>query len=71
MQLSEESICFKVNDKPTTLSIEGSHNSGFMYSVRWFDANFVRDLECASLMFNKDIMKDMVLLANKIDKSVS
>lgn len=56
-------------DKPTRLSVEGSHNSGFMYSVRWYDANFVRDLECANMNFDKEITSKMVALANKVDKN--
>jgi hypothetical protein len=67
IQLNEDGISYDVNDKPTRIGIEGSNNSGFMYSVRWYDAKFVRDLECANMKFDKEITTKMVSLASQVD----
>lgn len=69
IQLNEDGLRYDVNDKPTRVTIEGSHTSGFMYSVRWYDANFVRDLECANTKYDNSITNKIIELANKIDKN--
>jgi len=68
MQLNEDGLTYDVNDKPTRINIEGSHNSGFMYSVRWYDKNFVHELQCANLTYDKRITEKIIVLANTIDK---
>lgn len=68
IQLNEDGLRYDVSDKPTRLTIEGSHNSGFMYSVMWYDRNFVQNMECANMRYDQSIQKGMIDLAKKIDE---
>lgn len=67
IQLNKDGLRYDVHAKPTRITIEGSHNAGFMYSVRWYDKDFIRDLECANLQYDKSIVNKMITLARKID----
>jgi hypothetical protein len=69
IQLNEDGLRYDVNDKPTRVTIEGSQNYGFIYSVRWYDKNFMRALECANLKYDNIITDKIIALANKIDKT--
>ena len=55
MKLNKVGLTYEVNDKPTRITVEGSQNSGFMYSVKWFDRNYAREIECANNDFNQNI----------------
>lgn len=70
IKLNPEGLTYDVNDKASRISVEGSDNSGFVYSVRWYDEKFVRDLECAKSDFKDNIIFQMINLAKKIDGGV-
>jgi hypothetical protein len=67
IKLNQEGLTYDVNDKPSRLSVEGSVNSGFIYSVRWYDEKFVRDLECAKSDLKENLIFQMVNFSKKID----
>ncbi len=71
VQISSESVRYDVNKKPGDVFVEGSVNSGFIYTVSWFDKTFSHSLECANMNFSHDIIPKMINLAIKIDKSIS
>lgn len=68
MQLNTETTRYDVNNKPTSIDVEGNQHSGFHYSIRWFDNKYNHDLECANMKYDKKISEEMIYLANKIDK---
>lgn len=70
-RLGKSTVKYVVNNKPTTISVEGSINSGFMYRVSWFDNTFIHDLECANMNFDKKITITMIDHAKLIDKSIA
>lgn len=70
VRLGKSVVKYLVNNKPTTINIEGSINSGFMYKVHWFDNTFIHELECANMDFNEKITVTMVDYARLIDKSL-
>lgn len=69
-QLSEETTEYLVNKKPSNKAIEGNTNTGFVYSLNWYTNNNMNTLECANKDFQKNILDEMILLANKIDKDI-
>jgi len=70
VKLGKSTVTYVVNSKPTTINVEGSINSGFMYRVSWFDNTFIHDLECANMNFDKEITTTMIDYARLIDKSL-
>lgn len=65
--IAKEDVKELVNGKVTISEVVGNEQSGFVYSVEWFDQTFFRKLECASALFNKDALNKTVALANSID----
>ncbi len=58
-----------VNNKYSSLDVEGTSDSGFLYTVSWYTQDTMRILECANKVYDKEIAKRTIELANKIDKS--
>lgn len=69
IQLAKEDVTYDVNKKPTTSEVEGSENSGFTYTVRWYDDTFAHELECANMLYDKTITENVLSLANRIDNN--
>lgn len=69
VEISAETVRYDVNKKPTDIFVQGSVNSGFVYSVNWFDNSFAHALDCASMNYDKNLIEQVIALANKIDKS--
>ena len=69
IQLNAEGLGYEVNDKPTRITVEGNINSGFMYSIRWYDKNFAREIECANNDMKESIKTKMLEFAKKVDIS--
>lgn len=69
VQLAQETTEYLVNKKPSNKLIEGNLNSGFVYSVNWYTDNSMKTLECANKKLDQEIMKNVISLANKVDKS--
>lgn len=67
VQVEESFARYDVNNKLTTLEVEGNNNSGFLYNIFWFDNNYYRQLECATTTYSKDTLMKTIGLAKKID----
>lgn len=68
IQFFNEITRYLINNKPSSMTAKGSNKSGFVYTIDWIDKNNLRELECATMIFDKEIMNKMIVLANKIDK---
>ncbi len=69
VQVEESYARYDVNNKLTTVEVEGNNNSGFLYNVFWFDLNYYRQLECATKAFSRDSVDRTIELAKKIDQA--
>ena len=69
-KLRKSSVSFKVNDKPTITSVEGSEQTGFLYTIAWYDSTFKHVFECANMSFDKTIADKMLAYAILIDHSL-
>ena len=58
---------YLINKQPSSKSIRGSLNSGFVYEVTWFGKTSMSQLECANYNFDKEFMSRLIVLAEKID----
>lgn len=67
--IPKEDINYKVNGKITVMNVTGEPNSGFMYSVDWYDNNYFRELKCANRKFSPSIMDASLELARIIDNN--
>jgi hypothetical protein len=67
VQVEEAFANYDVNGKLTVIDVQGNDNSGFLYNVSWFDANYYRQLECATESFSKATQNQTIELARKID----
>lgn len=67
--IPKEDATDDVNGKITVKNITGEPNSGFMYSVDWYDDNYFRELKCANEKFNQYIMNQTIDLARIIDNN--
>lgn len=65
--IPNEIATYKINNKVTTINVEGNKESGFVYNIQWWDKNFKRDLECATKEYSSSKMEPMIELAKKID----
>lgn len=70
VKISEDSVRYDVNNKPTIITVRGGRSNGFMYTVSWYEKKFIHDLECANMTYNKAITNGVIELANKIDKEI-
>ncbi|PRC93006.1 hypothetical protein [Solimicrobium silvestre] len=66
VRINADSVAYEVNSHLTTLNVEGSNESGFMYTVNWADSVFWNQLECAQDTFDKSIIHRMSAYASKI-----
>ncbi len=68
--IPEEDATKDVNGKITVANITGEKNSGFLYSVDWYDNSFFREIKCAKTDYSSDILAAVVELARQIDNNV-
>lgn len=66
--LDKETTEYLVNKKPSNKSIAGNWNTGFLYTVNWYTNNRLMTLKCANKRFKPTLIKNMVEVANNIDK---
>ena len=65
--VAKESINYAVNNKVTILYSHGNASSGYLYSVKWFDETYFRELDCATPNFDRVTMVKVVEIAKGID----
>jgi len=57
----------RVNKKYSDTGIVGTPKTGFLYNVTWYTDKTMSALDCANMKFDKEILKRVVALAEKID----
>ena len=65
-ELIEELINHQINSKPTIELVSGD-DEGFGYKISWFQKDFDKALECASLEYSKKTLEKVRLFAKEID----
>lgn len=60
-------VRYDVNNKVTTVHVEGNKDSGYLYTVAWMDSNYYRTLECASKRDVGNMTAQVIALAQRID----
>lgn len=68
-RIAQEDARNDVNGKITLVDITGTDASGYLYRVKWFDDNYIRELECANKKYSADTTKQVISLANRIDSN--
>lgn len=66
-ELVEELITYNINNKPT-IEIVFKDTTGVLYNIEWFQEDFDRSLECASVNYSKDNLIKVHKFAKEIDK---
>jgi len=69
VRITEEQITHEINGKVTSIYIEGTPKSGFVYNVMWDDNDYNYFLVCANPKYDAAITFKAIQLAKKIDKS--
>ena len=67
VKVDEEVVLYDINNKVTTVNVEGNKDSGYVYTIDWMDSHFFRTLECASKRYSSDITASVIALARRID----
>ncbi len=68
-RVSQEDATHEVNGKITLIIIEGTRESGYLYKIKWFSSDFIRELECAKDSYSDAVKKSVIALASAIDKA--
>ncbi|MCC5791689.1 MAG: hypothetical protein JJT82_03660 [Legionellaceae bacterium] len=58
---------YRVNGKLTLTEVGGSKDTGFLYTVHWFDERFFYRLECASIQYKMSLKNEVIALAKELD----
>lgn len=67
VELIKELVTYDVHNKPTIVLVKGTKETGFVYKLKWYDATFSRELECANSEFSPKLRTEVIELANRID----
>ena len=67
-QLNNETTQYLVNNKPSSIIVEGNNNGGFLYDLIWFTPDTMSQLECANMLFDKSITSKLIAMAGVVDK---
>jgi len=70
-RLAKSAVTYKVNKKPTAISVEGSVNAGYLYTIAWYDNTFVHVLECANMDYNQNQIMAMTDLSRQVDSELN
>ena len=68
--MTKEGLQYSVNNKPTIISAEGNNESGYTYSVTWYNDIEVSRLDCATMLFQKGLTDNLMELSKKIDSKM-
>ncbi|HBI22375.1 MAG TPA: hypothetical protein DDY37_07340 [Legionella sp.] len=60
-------VRYDVNNKATTVHVEGNNDTGFLYTVAWMDSTYFRTLECATKHNTENVTAQVIALAQRID----
>ncbi len=67
--IAKEDVRNDVNGKITTVEVMGTLNSGFTYTVEWFDDAFFRKVECANKLYSSNLTSSVIKIAQSIDNA--
>lgn len=71
VQLPENMLSYSVNKKPTTKSIIGNNNAGYLYDVSWEKDNKTSvdesQLECVNKKYDESILTNMIKFGSQLD----
>lgn len=67
IRIPADMVSYDVNNKITTIDIQGNLRDGFLYTVAWYDDQFARKLECVTPNYSQDTRATVVAMARKID----
>lgn len=70
VQLDEDDLKYKINNKPSSKIVEGSPHSGFFYSIDWYTDNSMSSLDCANKQYKPEMMEQVIKLASRIDSDL-
>lgn len=62
-----EIVTYLINNKVTTISVEGNEESGIIYRIEWDDNEYRHSLHCAMQEFSEENKQKIIALAQKID----
>ncbi|HAT2067879.1 TPA: hypothetical protein OO122_001659 [Legionella pneumophila] len=65
--IAKEDVRNDINGKTTTVEVMGTPNSGFTYTVEWFDDTFFRKIECANKHYSSQLTNSVIKIAQSID----
>lgn len=68
IRIAQEDVRHDVNNKITTVYVEGAPKLGFIYYVMWNDNDYNYSLQCANTIYDSTITTKMISLAKNIDK---
>lgn len=68
--LDKESLEYLVNKKPSNKNIAGNRNTGFLYTLNWYNPDRLMTFQCANKMLNPKNMSQMIDIANQIDPQI-
>lgn len=64
--LPRERVSYLVGGKTTMLHNYGNKNDGYVYSVKWYDDNYIAALQCSSPKSDNQLSLSVIELANDI-----
>jgi hypothetical protein len=65
--LNKEFTNTMINGKPTHIFIEGTKNTGYLYSINWYTNDRMSMLRCANMKYDRSIMNEMISFSKTID----
>ena len=67
IRIPSDIVTHQINEKVTTIEVEGNKKDGFLYTVEWYDNNFSRKLECVTSDYSKALLAIVIDTAKQID----
>lgn len=70
IEIPKETTGNIVNNKYSSLDVEGTANTGYLYTVSWYTSETMQILECANKIYDKEIANKSIELAKRIDRDI-
>lgn len=67
VELIKELVSYDIQNRPTVILITGTKETGYVYKIKWYDATFSRELECANMEFSSQVKENVITLAGRIE----
>lgn len=66
-RLAKENVTYDINNNPTLTYVEGNDQYGYAYKVSWFDDTYYHTVKCATKLFDRNELKEIIELSKRID----